>query len=161
MLPERYILYRPRTLNLHQRVALLTEQDVRGGFLELNPNDTTDPEARTRIVLFERPDGSRFVGVSMLTRKQDCHQLLIFLEYRNGQWADITYSVIDRLSEASLKELYELKGHKRAGLLQQLSPIYVLPRQGKSIQVYVCDGAGNPVVAQFKFENGVFRFYGS
>ncbi|NNE99254.1 MAG: hypothetical protein HKN25_09580 [Pyrinomonadaceae bacterium] len=84
-------------------------EDLKNGYLEAGGDGA---QGTFKMAIFRRPDGRYIIGFNSFSESADTHK---FLEFSNGNWADISIEIVPEYSTAN---------------------IYEFPRYGTTIQVF-------------------------
>ena len=130
--------------------------DLRNGYIELIDEGTGGGVIKLQVVLYRKKDASALIGVSSYIGDGTWIEYsLVFLEYQNQQWADVSSEVMPNLSYKDfVKENYEMPDFPES--YYEISTIYYkLPQHGTSIRAsldvgglsLICDGTMNALPA--------------
>ena len=109
LLPDKYFRLEQPLTKTEYLERFLTVDDTINGYLEGSGDGA---QGGLVMALFKRPDGNYIVGLNTFHEGNDDYS---FLEYRNGNWFDVSGRVVPNYSRKN---------------------IYKLPRQGTTIQVF-------------------------
>ena len=130
--------------------------DLRNGYIELIDEGTGGGVSKLQVVLYRKKDASALIGVSSYIGDGVwIEHSLVFLEYKNQQWIDVSSEVLPNLSYKDfVKETYEMPDFPES--YYEISTIYYkLPQHGTSIKAsldlgglfLICDGTMNALPA--------------
>lgn len=109
LLPQKYFALEPPLTKKEYLKRFLVVEDTANGYLEGSGDGA---QGGLTMALFKRPDASYIVGLNTFHEADDNYY---FLEYKNGQWFDISAKAVPNYSKKN---------------------IYKLPRQGTTVQVF-------------------------
>jgi len=110
-LPQKYLKYAGGDA-AEARNAALYVSDIENGYLQARQ---PDGEFYSTVALFKRPDGSDLVAVENRECARGCNEEFYLLTYQNGQWRDVTASMLPALNEAEMRAELDKKFKARQG----------------------------------------------
>jgi len=128
MLPDKYV----RFARNENRRSIIKVKDIENGYLRLEG----DWDGWAEIALFRKSDKSAIIAVEEIGCGPICGCVSIqFLHYGDGNWKDVTRSVLPKVPEKVLRSEYR----RLSGEADRYTPPYYydLPRTGTDVQVMI------------------------
>lgn len=145
------------------RLQDLKKKDLRNGYLEAESklsNGDEEMDYTITFALFVRQNKTKFVAVSRLICTSVCDQSLSFVEYKKGQWIDISNDIYDPLDREEISTKIAKKSESiqcLKGAQETSDAFIVLPQKGTSLYLSVWGNCTALIeLAEFKFQDGRF-----
>ena len=157
-LPAKYI--QPLAKSKDRR-KLIKTLDVANGYLYLS-GETAMPEWEgwAEMALFKKTTGAYLVGVVDGSCATMCYSGVIFLEYKNGKWTDVTKTVIPKITDKMTLDRYK-QIHPDSDEYNAQNPPFInyeLPQRGTTVKVNANEaGADNTLLFELAWNGAKFE----
>ncbi len=132
-LPAKYVSPLAKTKD---RRKLIQTSDKANGYLYLSgENASVDWEGWAEIALFKKTSGEYLIGVVDGDCATICYSGVVFLEYENGKWMEMTKKVLPEISDEMILARYKKLFPDDTEFDRQNPPYtnYKLPQKGTTL----------------------------
>ncbi len=154
-LPSKYLEFYLEDTNDEERKSKIATLDLANYYIDLKDNVSAGGFTTGTVTVFMKPDKSRLTAVEGGDCTTLCFRDIYFLEYKNGEFIDVTKEYLPEIDFEYLKK----KVHQKAnyGTSVDSTPFsfyFELPREGTDIILY--EYLTGMKVAKLKWTKGKF-----
>lgn len=157
LLPEKFLGYEGAVIPASERLDMIEVDDRANGWLKLSGRGANAFEGWIEIALFREGPAGPMLGITVNHCGPLCRQQLLFLQYIDENWEEITGKVFQPLPVSEVRELYQA-GFPGAEFADDPPVLYRLPRKGTDILLVTQEAiAGREaVLARYRLQDGRF-----
>jgi hypothetical protein len=163
MMPVQYVLPAKidGDLEENEKKSMITKKDNANGYLRVE-GGPYKWEGYSEIGLWKKPGGGDLVGVSVMEELSEAapYQMIVFWEYKNEEWVDVTQSVFAPLTAQQVEKIYARKigGDSKNALTGSTHSKVQIPEKGTTMEVLFEDNKSGEKkkVAEYVYADGKF-----